>query len=673
MIDYPPEDFPVDIELTELLSPGGKRVALLTVTNGSDRRPATLGPVGLSNIDRVLDNIAKTNDVDAVIVTGVGRTFCAGANLDMLSTPPSRESALLLAREGHRVLSRLSALGIPTVAAINGVALGGGLEFALHCTHRIALDSAGPLGLPEVGLGLVPGWGGATLLPRLVGWDHALRIIVDNAISGKTMSANDAENIGVIDRVVSDVTTGGLDFIDELDAFSRPAAPTETSDVAELGADTLARYSGRAGNPVDALSHLASIFALGPDASIEDSFEAEDHALSTLMMTPEFRRRLYAFRVTSAASKPPVGTPDVAPRDITRAGVVGAGLMASQIALALAEGLAVPVVISDVAQERLDAARERIDGWLQTRVTKRTLTSEMADAIRQRIHPTLALEDFAECDLVIEAVFEDLTVKKDVLTRLEKVVSADAILASNTSSLSIDTMATFVDNSHRIAGIHFFNPVSAMKLVEVVRGTQMSDDVLATAIDVTRRLRKTPVLVADRPGFVVNRLLSTFLGESLRLVENGIDPDDVTAALVPLRLPMSPFALIDLIGRTVTLKMMQSLEASAPERFFVGDALPQLAETATSSPIAEDLRGLIESPSAMDRSEIHDTIVDALAREVQVMMSEAVIGTVSDIDLCLINGAGWPSAIGGLTPYLDGCGASIRSTGALFHPAANFA
>lgn len=673
MIDYPAEDFPVDIELTELLSPGGKRVALLTVTNGSDRRPASLGPVGLSNIDRALDSIAKSNDVDAVIVTGVGRTFCAGANLDMLSTPPSRESALLLAREGHRVLSRLSALGIPTVAAINGVALGGGLEFALHCTHRIALDSAGPLGLPEVGLGLVPGWGGATLLPRLVGWDHALRIIVDNAISGKTMSANDAENIGVIDRVVSDVTTGGLDFIDELDAFSRPAAPTETSDVAELGASTLARYSGRAGNPVDALSHLASIFALGPDASIEDSFEAEDHALSTLMMTPEFRRRLYAFRVTSAASKPPVGTPDVAPRDISRAGVVGAGLMASQIALALAEGLAVPVVISDVTQERLDAARERIDGWLQTRVTKRTLTSEMADAIRQRIHPTLALEDFAECDLVIEAVFEDLTVKKDVLTRLEKVVSADAILASNTSSLSIDTMATFVDNSHRIAGIHFFNPVSAMKLVEVVRGTQMSDDVLATAIDVTRRLRKTPVLVADRPGFVVNRLLSTFLGESLRLVENGIDPDDVTAALVPLRLPMSPFALIDLIGRTVTLKMMQSLEVSASERFFVGDALPQLAETVTTSPIAEDLRGLIDSPFAMDSSDIHDTIVDALAREVQVMMSEAVVGTVSDIDLCLINGAGWPSAIGGLTPYLDGCGASIRSTGALFHPSANFA
>jgi 3-hydroxyacyl-CoA dehydrogenase len=346
--------------------------------------------------------------------------------------------------------------------------------------------------------------------------------------------------------------------------------------------------------------------------------------------------------------------------------------MASQIALAFAENLEVAVTISDVSQDRLDAVIARLDQWLSARVSKGTMTPSAKDSVLGRVQPTLSLTDFADCDLVIEAVFEDLSVKREVLTQLDKVVRDDAILASNTSSLSIDTMASFVTKSDRVAGIHFFNPVSAMKLVEVARGAFESDTTLATAVDVARRLGKTPVLVADAPGFVVNRLLSTFLGESLRAVEHGVGVDVVTSALTPLRLPMSPFALIDLIGRTVTLKMMQSLYDSAPERFFVGDALPRLSAHNDSLAIAGELADHGFSPTQSDVTTVHDTIVDALAREVKIMLDESVVAQVSDIDLCMINGAGWPAAIGGLTPYLDACGASKRTTGALFHPTADF-
>lgn len=672
MIAYPPEDFPVDVELVTALSPLGKTVAVLTVTNGSERRPATLGPIGLAHLDAALDRARDIESLDAIVITGNGRTFCAGANLDALSSPPSETAAHALAEEGHRVFGRLSAMGVPTVAAINGTALGGGFELALHCTHRVATSNAAPLGLPEIGLGLIPGWGGATLLPALIGIDAALRIMVDNAISGTTLNTRAARELGIVDQLVEEVITGALNFVDSIESdkpSSERLASASNEDEINSAID---RFVRRPGNPVEALEKLRDVLNGVAQSSVAESFSREDDALSSLMMTAEFRRRLYAFRVTSAASKAPAGTPDATPREIRRVGVVGAGLMASQIALIFSERLAVEVVISDVALDRLEAAIARIDGWVLARVAKGGITPDQHAAIMSRFRPTLEMTDFAECDLVIEAVFEDLEVKKTVLTALEDVVRADAILASNTSSLSIAAMAEFVESGDRVAGIHFFNPVAAMKLVEVVRAPHESDETLVTAVDVARRLGKTPVLVADRPGFVVNRLLSTFLGESLRAVESGVPVEAVAKALEPLRLPMTPFALIDLIGRRVSLAMMQSLERSAPERFFVGEALPALVDHDSNSILADDLRERYEPRHSVAEKEIHDRIVDSLAREVRIMLDENVVMSASDIDVCMINGAGWSAAIGGLTPYLDGSGSSERAAGGLFHPSANF-
>ena len=674
MIDYPEEDFPAFAELTEARSPSGKRVGVLTLTNHDDRRPTTLGPLGLARLGEELDDFAaQSDDFAALIVKGTGRTFCAGANLDTLASPRHFGDALQLAQEGHRVLSKLANLGIPTIAAINGTALGGGLELALHCSHRVSLDGPMALGLPEIGLGLIPGWGGATLLPQLIGIESALRVMVDNAISGKTLSPELALTLGIVDAVAPNTMDGALELVDSLDTLDRVGHNANTSDAAARIDETIDRYLGRAGNPIHALTHLRRVLHNSLVSSRNESFEAEDAALADLMTTSEFRSRLYAFRVTSSANKSPRGTPAAPPRDIDTIGIVGAGLMASQIALACAESRNGRVMVTDVTQEKLDAARDRISGWLSTRVAKGTLTSETQSAILSRIVTTLSTADFAGCTLVVEAVFEDLEVKRDVLTALEAVVPAECIIASNTSSLSIEAMASFVSHPERVAGIHFFNPVASMKLIEVVRNDSQSDETLATAITVAQSLGKTPVIVADQPGFVVNRLLSTFLGESVRLVETGVSVADISAALVPLRLPMTPFALIDLIGRKVSLSMLESMHASAPDRFFVGDTLRAVTARPSSDSVGEDLAALIQETQLLSRNEIHNSMVDALAREVRIMLDASVVATITDIDLCMINGAGWPTAIGGMTPYLDACGASERAAGGLFHPALDFA
>jgi 3-hydroxyacyl-CoA dehydrogenase/enoyl-CoA hydratase/carnithine racemase len=670
MIDYPEEDFPVFAELTETVSPAGNRVGVLTLTNHDDRRPATLGPLGLARLGEALDDIAsRAGDFAALVVTGNGKTFCAGANLDTLAGPRHFGDALQLAQEGHRVLSKLESLGIPTIAAINGTALGGGLELALHCTHRISHDGPIALGLPEIGLGLIPGWGGATLLPRLIGIESALRVMVDNAISGKTLSPHVALELGIVDVVAADSVGAAVAFADSLPTTVRSSTTVADATAGHAIDTTIDRYVSRVGNPIDALTHLRRVLHHSIAATQSESFEAEDAALADLMTTSEFRNRLYAFRITSGASKTPLSTPDVMPREIRRVGVVGAGLMASQIALVFAESKDRTVIVTDVNQDKLDAARNRIDGWLGARVAKGTLSSETQSETLSRISTTLAISDFAECDLVVEAVFEDLAVKKDVLAAVESVVNAECVIASNTSSLSIEAMASFAKHPDRIAGIHFFNPVAAMKLVEVVRNDRQSDETLATAVAVAQSLRKTPVIVADQPGFVVNRLLSTFLGESLRLVESGVSLEDISTALTPLRLPMTPFALIDLIGRTVTLSMLESLYASAPARFFVGDALRAVTSSPSTESVGDDLTTVVSASRTLGQNEIHDSVVDALVREVTVMMGARVVTSVRDIDLCMINGAGWPAAIGGLTPYLDDCGASERVTGTLFHPA----
>jgi 3-hydroxyacyl-CoA dehydrogenase/enoyl-CoA hydratase/carnithine racemase len=644
--------------------------AIITLTSSEPGKPATLGPIGLERLGKALDLIeseAGNGSISGLIVTGEGKTFCAGADLDMLSSSREVTETIQVAKVGHRVLGRLGRLAVPSIAAINGVSLGGGFEVALHCTHRIASNGNFPIGLPEVGLGLIPGWGGATLLPRLVGMESALQVMVHNAIAFKNLNPISALAMGAIDVISkNDLLEDAIAFIESAKSGSHKSVskllPTDTSSIEKI----ISKYSLRAGNPIEALEHLSKIL-LSLDASrIQESFEMEDEALSQLMCTGEFRRRLYSFRVISGGSRKPksLAESEFNPKNI---GVVGAGLMASQIALLLATKTNSKVIVNDVEQAKLDESASRIESWLSERVSRGELLEDETYEIRQRIIFTLDVSDFAACEIVIEAVFEDFEVKTAVFRKLEQAVSDSTILATNTSSLSVTKISDVLKRQDRVAGIHFFNPVAAMKLVEIIRGANESESVLDSTRSLAYDLGKTPVTVADKPGFVVNRLLSVFIGEALRLTTDGVKPETISEALTPLRLPMSPFELIDLIGLRVTVSMIDSMIEYAPDRFFLSDQMRELSKTQINSAISDQL---IEPKTGQNRAtkpEILERITDALAREVSIMMREQVVSKLSDIDLCMMIGAGWPAAMGGITPLLDWSGASERMLGENFH------
>lgn len=657
------------VTVDEDVTPDGSPVIVLTLIAEDPARPAVLGPRGLANLDAALDDVVQRMagaQFAAVIVRGAGRAFCAGADLDMMASITDRALSLTLAESGHRVLSRLSRLGVPTIAEVNGVALGGGLELALHCTHRVAARSVVAIGLPEISLGLIPGWGGATLLPRLIGFPNARVVLLDNPVKGNVLlTATRAHELGVVDAV-SDDESLHADVLSLIDAgldVAREARSVSAEDLVALR-DAVSSYSNRPANPALAMGRLVDVIAAGD--TVGHGFAAEDDALADLIVTSEFRDRVYSFHLTTSRARKPAGVPSEAPMSVQRIGVIGAGLMATQFALLFAEKLAIPVTLTDVSEERLAAALSRMDEALATRVERGTLTPEARNAIRANLRTTMSTEDFAECDFVMEAVFEDLDVKVAVLRDVERHVTAQCILATNTSSLSVTAMAESLTHPDRLIGFHFFNPVAVMPLIEVVATTHSAPSAISTAVSVAGLLRKTPVITADLPGFVVNRVLSVFLSEALSDVENVIAAADVSRALAPLRLPMDPFALIDLIGREVTVHMLESLHAFAPARVSVSPVLVAATAQPRSDSFAADC-GVGRSATTEQREAIHDRTCDALARELQLMLDDDVVADVKDIDLCMIVGAGWPVAHGGISRYLDECGASERVLGRRFH------
>jgi 3-hydroxyacyl-CoA dehydrogenase/enoyl-CoA hydratase/carnithine racemase len=663
------ESVATTVTVSEEATAGGKRVLVLTLVAEDPSRPAVLGPRGLENLDAAIDSAHSSIDdggIGAVVIRGSGRTFCAGADLDMMASITDRTLSLSLAETGHRVLGRLSRLGVPSIAEINGVALGGGLELALHCTYRFVAASVTALGLPEVSLGLIPGWGGATLLPRLIGLDNATTVLLDNPVKGNALlTASRAKELGIVDAVAADdkLHESVLAFVDNDFPLVRHEHNSSEDELSAFREKATA-LTTRPANPADAIRRLDEV--IGAGRTIGTGFAAEDDALADLIMTPEFRNRVYSFHLTSSRARKPAGVPDAAPHEITHIGVIGAGLMATQFATLFAEKLNVLVTLTDVSQERLDAAVARVADALDSRVKRGTLTPDAREQVLTNIGTTLDKSDFATCDFVMEAVFEDLDVKVSVLREIEEHISPECILATNTSSLSVTAMAEALDRPERLIGFHFFNPVAVMPLIEVVSTEHSDPGAISTAIACAQKMRKTPVITRDLPGFVVNRILSVFLSEALDDIDRGVSAAVITEALLPLRLPMDPFALIDLIGRAVTLHMMESLHQFAPNRVHVVDALQDATANPASESIATDI-GNGSYAASGELHDIHDRTVDALTREISIMLDEGVVADIRDIDLCLIAGAGWPVAHGGISRYLDAVGSTERVLGRRFH------
>jgi 3-hydroxyacyl-CoA dehydrogenase/enoyl-CoA hydratase/carnithine racemase len=671
-----------DVELPD----GAGTMALITLDNGRDHtRPNTFGPAGLQSLNDALDAVAARTGLAAVGVTGKPFIFAVGADLSGAPLIAARDEALAIARLGHAVFRRLGELSVPSFAFVNGAALGGGLELALHCSYRTISSGVTAVAFPECFLGLLPGWGGTYLLPHLIGPGNALKVIVENPLSqNRMLRGAQAYSLGIADamfepadflaeslRWAARVLTGSAEVTRSVPEESwEPAAAT-----ARLFAD--GKLHGAAPAPYRAIDLVAAAGGRTRD----EGFAAEDEALADLLLSEELRAGLYAFDLTQKRARHAAGAPDPAlARPVTKIGVVGAGLMAAQIALLFARRLEVPVVLTDLDQARLDAGLAYVRAEVARLRDRGRISADAAARLTALVTGSLTKDAFADADFVIEAVFEEMAVKQRVLAEVEAVVRPDCVLATNTSSLSVTEMASGLAHPERVAGFHFFNPVAMMPLVEVVRtgqhgGAATDDATAATALAVGARAKKNCVLVKDAPAFVVNRLLTRFLGEILACVDEGTPLEVAEHAPDPLGLPMSPFFLLQLVGPAVALHVGETLAAAYPDRFAPSPKLRALVtagKTAVYRPdftIDESVAALLaggDRPSTAE--EVRERALEALADEIRLMLDEGVVAGPEDIDLCMILGAGWPFHLGGITPYLDRTGIAEKVTGTRFHP-----
>jgi 3-hydroxyacyl-CoA dehydrogenase len=404
-------------------------------------------------------------------------------------------------------------------------------------------------------------------------------------------------------------------------------------------------------------------------------------------MSDELRSGLYAFDLVQKRARKPAGAPDSwLAREITKVGVVGAGLMATQLATLLLRRLTVPVVISDVDQARVDKGVATVHGEIDRLLSKGRINADTANRFKALITGTTDYADYADCDFVIEAVFEELAVKKEVFSGLEKHVGSECVLATNTSSLSVTEMAADLDHPERVIGFHFFNPVAVLPLLEVARGEHTDDATVATALAVAKELKKNAVITADAPAFVVNRLLTRLMGEVLAAIDEGTPIEVADTALRPLGMPMSPVVLTQLVGPAIALHVAETLNAKLGDRFAVSPTLKTWVESkrpglydwdAEGKPyVPEEVQAMFTGgdPSAgsgrgpSTPEQILDRATSALAEEIGLMLAEKVVAAPMDIDLCLILGAGWPFHLGGITPYLDRAGVSEKVVGRRFLP-----
>ncbi len=679
-------EFPGEIVTKALLRyrdlPGDAgRFALITLDNGHDStKPNTFGPAGLASLASALEEVERhtaSSGIVGVGLTGKSFGFSAGADLKGMARLTSRDQALDIGRLGHAVFRRLGELAVPSFAFINGTALGGGLEIALHCGYRTISAGVSRVALPECFLGLVPGWGGTQLLPALIGPDAAVTVMIENPLhANRMLTGAQAYQLGIADALFD-----AADFLEQSLAWAgqiiagkitvsrRQADPDEAWQMAlargKATAD--AKTHGAAPAPYRALE----LIKLARGASRDAGFAAEDAALADLLLSEELRSSLYAFNLVQKRAKHPVGAPDEAlARPIAKVGIVGAGLMARQIALLCVQQLQAPVVLTDLDQERVAAGVAHIRAEIDKLVSTNRLSPDAAHRLNALIGGSVTTAAFADADMVIEAVFEEMAIKQQVFRELEAIVPSSCVLATNTSSLSVTEIAAGLDHPERVVGLHFFNPVAVMRLVEVVRAEQTDDATLATACAAGKQLRKSCVLVNDAAAFVVNRLLTRMLSEVTRAVDDGAPIDVADAALAPLGLPMSPFALLKLIGPAVALHVTETLHRAFPDRFYVSDNLRQLAMdgNTTGYPPSGESRD-VDPATAWTAEQIRQQVVEALAQETRLMLDDGVVAEAADVDLCMILGAGWPFHLGGITPYLDRTGIATKVTGARFQPA----
>ncbi len=630
-------------------------VAVLTTDNPPVNATSQAVRDGLK---RAIETADADPSIDAVVIACAGRTFFAGADVNEFGKPPQKPVLFELC-------AAIEACSKPVVAAIHGTALGGGFEIALASHYRVAVSTA-RVGLPEVLLGLTPGAGGTQRLPRLIGLPAALDIIT----SGRQIGAQEALKLGAIDAIAQgDLTSAALAMA--RDAIGKPFRRSGDLAVAAFDAvavkEQLTAIEKKARGQISQ-GEAARLVMKSAEVSTPTGVAAEREAFLRLMETEQSRALRHIFAAERAALKVPGIDLDTA-KKISHVGVAGAGIMGSGITIAMADaGYKVSVVERDL--EAATKGQERIQGLYERNVKSGRITQAVADERLARINVSASRDAFATCDLVVEAVFDDLGVKQELFTALSAIVRPDCILATNTSYLNPNEIAAGVSNPKRVVGMHFFAPANIMKLLEVVRAEHTAPEVLATALAVGKSLRKQCVVAGVCTGFIGNRIYASYRKQCEFMLEEGATPQDIDAAMETFGLPMGPFRAFDLSGLDISwaLRKRQAATRDPNARYCsIPDTLCEMgrfgqktgagyyvyengkpkADPAVTEIIEQASRDKGFARQTLSAEDIQLRLISAMANEGGKIIEEGIAQRESDIDVVFTNGYGWPAWRGG--------------------------
>ncbi len=674
---------------TIALSMHGADIAVLTF-DAPDKGANVLSRSVLDELANHLTELEKRTDLAGLVIrSGKEHSFIAGADVRefVASLSAPKEEIVKFCRAGHALFGRLAKCPFVTVAAIDGVCLGGGAELAIWCDRRVAADHPKTeIGFPEVKLGIFPGWGGASRTPRMVGLANAVEMIT----SGESISAREAYKMGLVSDVVPSerlldaavnlirIEQQTKQYLEDRKRWSQPLAVNET-ELGFLGATASAvirqKTKGHYPAPEAALELLLE--TAGED--LETALQKEAEGMAQLFGSPVNAALINVFFLDQHNKKDKgLDREGVTPREIQQVGVIGTGIMGGGIAAAnLRRGI--PVVVTDASPEAMTKGAQRIIE--EAAYDRETKGPNAARAIEMASLLRLAQLDelFAPCDLVIEAVVERLDVKREVFARLEPRLSDEAILASNTSTIPISRLAEGLKRPDRFLGIHFFNPVRRMKLVEIIRGEQTSDEAVATAVAYSKRIGKSPIVVKDGPGFLVNRLLFPYMNESLELLAEGVSIDDVEKAAKRFGMPMGPITLFDMVGLDTALYAGGVMREAFPERFTESALLAELVsqgrmgqksgagffdyqnkkrEPQPDPALHQLLDKHRRGEAKLSQDEIQNRLFLPMLLEATRVLEDGLVRDVRDVDLALIYGIGFPPFRGGLLFWADTVGAA---------------
>jgi len=642
---------------------------ILVVTSNNPPVNA-LGAAVRQGLVAAIEQAEGDDAVKAVVIRCEGQTFFAGADITEFGKPPVMPWL-------PEVVDRIENCSKPVVAAIHGTALGGGLEIALGCHYRVALPSA-KLGVPEVKLGLLPGAGGTQRLPRVAGVPKALEMVT----GGGMISAKEACQIGLVDRLVEgDLQQHAVAYAEEVkDIRPLPRSSERQDKLANVGPSVFADFrkaNARKFRGFDAPEANIKAVEAAVAKPYAEGVMDERRLFMELMSGRQARAQQYFFFAERKASKIEGIPDDTRPRDIKRVGVIGAGTMGGGISMNFLSA-GIPVTIVEMAQEALDRGTGVMRKNYEATAAKGRMTSEQVEQAMGALKPTLAFEDLADCDLIIEAVFEQMDIKKEIFARLDTIAKPGAILASNTSYLNIDEIAAATSRPQDVVGLHFFSPANIMKLLEVVRGAKTAPDVLVTAMQLAKKIRKVAVVAGVCHGFIGNRMLMPRQVEATKLLLEGATPEQIDRVHVEFGMPMGPFQMADLAGVDIgwhrdPTRIENIRDALAAEGrwgqkkqagFYDYDDKRRPSPSPRVQEIIDDFRAKegVEKRDITDQEIVERTLY-TMVNEGAKILEEGMAQRASDIDVVWIYGYGWPVYRGGPMHWADSEGLDKIVTG----------